>query len=93
VRRRLENDSSIRRQPAAARSASLKQGRYVARLIQRRLAGRATAAAFRYFNKGNLATVGRNRAVAEFGKLHISGFPAWFTTSNRGARLITGGKP
>ena len=99
---------------------AMQQGRYAARLIQRRLAGRATPAPFRYFNKGNLATVGRNRAVAEFGDLHIAGFLAWFTwvfvhlmylvefenrllvftewvynyvTRNRGARLITGGKP
>ena len=99
---------------------AMQQGRYVARLIQRRLAGREKPAAFHYFNKGNLATIGRNRAVAEFGKLHVSGFPAWFTwvfvhlmylvefdnrllvftewvynyfTRNRGARLITGGKP
>jgi NADH dehydrogenase len=99
---------------------AMQQGRYVARLIQSRLAGREKSAPFHYFNKGNLATVGRNRAVAEFGKLHISGFAAWFTwvfvhlmylvefdnrllvftewvynyfTRNRGARLITGGKP
>jgi NADH dehydrogenase len=99
---------------------AMQQGRYVARLIHSRLAGREKSAPFHYFNKGNLATVGRNRAVAEFGKLHISGFPAWFTwvfvhlmylvefdnrllvftewvynyfTRNRGARLITGGKP
>jgi NADH dehydrogenase len=58
---------------------AMQQGSYVARLIQSRLAGREEPAPFRYFNKGNLATVGRNRAVAEFGKLHISGFPAWFT--------------
>ena len=32
---------------------------------------------FRYFNKGNLATIGRAAAVAEFGKVHISGFLAW----------------
>jgi NADH dehydrogenase len=99
---------------------AMQQGSYVARLIQRRVAGREELAAFHYFNKGNLATVGRNRAVAEFGKLHIAGFAAWFTwvfvhlmylvefenrllvftewvynyvTRNRGARLITGGKP
>jgi NADH dehydrogenase len=99
---------------------AMQQGRYVARLIRSRVAGREKPAPFHYFNKGNLATIGRNRAVAEFGKLHISGFPAWFTwvfvhlmylvefenrllvftewvynyiTRNRGARLITGGKP
>ena len=58
---------------------AMQQGGYVARLIRRRVAGRAAPAPFRYFNKGNLATIGRNRAVAEFGRLHIWGFPAWFT--------------
>ena len=99
---------------------AMQQGRYVAKLIASRAAGRATTAPFHYFNKGNLATVGRNKAVADFGKVHIAGFPAWFTwvfvhlmylvefdnrllvfvewvynyfTRNRGARLITGGKP
>ncbi|MGC2328490.1 MAG: hypothetical protein WA604_17385, partial [Candidatus Sulfotelmatobacter sp.] len=32
---------------------------------------------FRYWNKGSLATIGRAAAVAEFGKIHISGFTAW----------------
>ncbi len=32
---------------------------------------------FHYFDKGNLATIGRNSAVAEFGRVHISGFFAW----------------
>jgi NADH dehydrogenase len=56
---------------------AMQQGRYVARLIVKKLGGE-TVAPFHYFNKGNLATIGRNRAVAEFGKLHLSGFPAWF---------------
>jgi NADH dehydrogenase len=58
---------------------AMQQGRYVARLIRRRAGGDGTAAPFHYFNKGNLATIGRNKAVADFGKLHIAGFPAWFT--------------
>lgn len=33
---------------------------------------------FKYNDKGTMATVGRNRAVADLGKLHLSGFPAWF---------------
>ncbi|MDE6513139.1 MAG: FAD-dependent oxidoreductase, partial [Muribaculaceae bacterium] len=33
---------------------------------------------FVYNDKGTMATVGRNRAVADLGKLHLSGFPAWF---------------
>jgi len=57
---------------------AMQQGRYVANLIRQRLSGNRVAP-FRYFNKGNLATVGRNKAVAEFGRLHIAGFLAWFT--------------
>ncbi|MBD5282132.1 MAG: NAD(P)/FAD-dependent oxidoreductase [Bacteroides sp.] len=33
---------------------------------------------FVYNDKGTMATVGRNRAVADLGKLHLKGFPAWF---------------
>jgi NADH dehydrogenase len=58
---------------------AMQEGRYVARLIRDRAAGRATTKPFRYFNKGNLATIGRNKAVADFGFLHLSGFLAWFT--------------
>jgi NADH dehydrogenase len=56
---------------------AMQQGRYVAKAIRNQLAGKATAP-FHYFNKGNLATIGRNKAVAEFGKLHVAGFAAWF---------------
>jgi NADH dehydrogenase len=56
---------------------AMQQGRYVANAIRKKLAGK-TAGPFRYFNKGNLATVGRNKAVAEFGRLHVAGFAAWF---------------
>jgi NADH dehydrogenase len=34
---------------------------------------------FHYVDKGSLATIGRAAAVAEFGKLHISGFIAWLS--------------
>jgi NADH:ubiquinone reductase (H+-translocating) len=34
--------------------------------------------AFRYRDYGQLATIGRSAAVAEMGKLKLSGFPAWF---------------
>ena len=56
---------------------AMQQGRYVANAIRAKLAGKSTAP-FRYFNKGNLATIGRNKAVADFGFLRVSGFPAWF---------------
>jgi NADH dehydrogenase len=99
---------------------AMQQGRYVAHLIRKRVEGGSDPKPFRYFNKGNLATIGRNRAVADFGKIRFGGFFAWLTwvfvhlmylvefenrllvftewvynyiTRNRGARLITGGKP
>jgi NADH dehydrogenase len=52
------------------------QGQYIARALIARSKGR-TATAFRYRDYGLLATVGRSRAVAQIGKLHISGFFAW----------------
>jgi NADH dehydrogenase len=58
---------------------AMQQGAYVAKVIRARAQGRSIDRPFRYFNKGNLATIGRNRAVADFGFLHISGFFAWFT--------------
>jgi len=33
---------------------------------------------FHYFDKGTMATIGWNRAVADIGPIHLSGFPAWF---------------
>jgi NADH dehydrogenase len=55
---------------------AMQQGRYVARLIRARAVGK-TLPPFHYFDKGTLATIGRAEAVAEFGKLHFSGFLAW----------------
>jgi len=62
--------------PGVAQVA-IQQGRYAARAIRAKLDGKSLAP-FRYFDKGNLATIGRNKAVADFGFLHIAGFPAWF---------------
>jgi NADH dehydrogenase len=61
---------------------AIQQGRFVAQLIRSELASRsntppAARAAFHYWDKGSLATIGRAAAVAEFGKIHISGFIAW----------------
>ena len=56
---------------------AMQEGRFVARLLRARVEGRKEPH-FHYFNKGNLATIGRNKAVAQFGKLHLSGFVAWF---------------
>jgi NADH dehydrogenase len=56
------------------------QGAYVARAILGRLAER-TRPPFRYRNVGNLATIGRREAVADFGWLRLSGRPAWLLWS------------
>ena len=52
------------------------QGQYVARALIARREGR-TAPAFRYRDYGTLATIGRSRAVAQFGRLKVSGLIAW----------------
>jgi len=55
---------------------AMQQGRYAARRVRHRLAGRTTRA-FHYRNKGNLATIGRGRAVADLRFLRLSGPVAW----------------
>ncbi len=60
-------------------SVAKQQGQFVADAILRRLWGRPASGAFRYRDYGSLATIGRNKAVAEFGALHMTGFLAWAT--------------
>jgi NADH dehydrogenase len=55
---------------------AIQQGRFVARLIDARLRGK-TPPKFRYRDLGNLATIGRSAAVADFGRVRLSGFVAW----------------
>jgi NADH dehydrogenase len=57
---------------------AMQQGRWVARQVAADLAGKARAP-FHYDDKGSLATIGRAAAVAQFGKVHISGFLAWLS--------------
>jgi NADH dehydrogenase len=57
---------------------AMQEGRYVARVIRNRLSGRATEP-FKYVDKGNLATIGRSKAVADVKGIRISGFAAWVT--------------
>jgi NADH dehydrogenase len=57
---------------------AMQQGRYAARLVRDRLRG-ATTAPFRYRDKGNLATIGRGRAVADLHVVRLSGLAAWLT--------------
>lgn len=53
------------------------QGQFVAALISDRARGKMHREEFRYRNYGNLATIGRKAAVADFGALRLSGFVAW----------------
>jgi len=55
---------------------AIQQGRFVARLIDARQRGK-TLPMFRYRELGNLATIGRSAAVADFGRVRLSGFVAW----------------
>ena len=55
----------------------MQQGRYAASVVKGRLRGRPTKP-YRYLDKGNLATIGRARAVADIKGLRVSGFLAWF---------------
>jgi len=61
--------------PGVAQPA-IQQGNYVAKLIRARLNGK-TLPPFHYFDKGNLATIGRGAAVADLNWIRISGWPAW----------------
>jgi NADH dehydrogenase len=56
--------------------AAMQGGKWAAKNIKRAIRGEATRP-FRYVNKGDLATIGRNRAVAEFGRLRFGGLIAW----------------
>ncbi len=79
-------DESGKMLPGVA-PVAMQQGNFVAKLIKQEVesgAGRpehdgktSQRPAFKYWDKGSLATIGRAAAVAQFGKLHISGFIAW----------------
>ena len=56
---------------------AMQEGRHAAKAVKARLRGREPEA-FRYRDKGNVATIGRSRAVADVKGLKVSGFPAWF---------------
>lgn len=55
---------------------AMQQGRYLARLIEGELAGRPRQP-FQFVDKGQMATIGRKRAIVEIGRLKIAGFSAW----------------
>lgn len=78
-------DKSGKLLPGVAQVA-IQEGHYVAKLIRQEVEHKHTAPhatfdrkPFHFWDKGSLATIGRAAAVAEFGKIHISGFLAWLS--------------
>lgn len=62
--------------PGVAQVA-IQGGRYAARQIEARLAGRPDSQPFEYHDKGSMATISRFSAVASIGRVRLSGFTAW----------------
>ena len=61
--------------------AAMQMARHVAEVIKAERSGQSTPInrpAFRYRNKGNLATIGRSAGIAHIGRLKLAGFAAWF---------------
>jgi NADH dehydrogenase len=63
--------------PGVAAAAN-QMGTHAARMILRTLAGKPRQP-FHYWNKGALAVIGRNRAVADFGRVRLTGLLGWWT--------------
>jgi len=53
---------------------ALQEGAYVARVIEARVRGERVPGPFRYFDKGNLAAIGRNYAIGRIWRLNVTGF-------------------
>jgi len=69
-------DQDGRPLPGVAQVA-MQQGRYAAKSIFRQVTKKSPLPPFRYFDKGNLAVVGKNFAVLQSGRVTMSGFFAW----------------
>ena len=68
--------ASLNNYPGVAQVA-MQGGKYAANQIKRRLEGNPDAPAFKYFDKGSMATISRFRAIAKIGKIELTGFVAW----------------
>jgi NADH dehydrogenase len=64
--------------PGVAQVA-IQGGAFAAKTIKSRIENKKAEAAFHYFNKGDMAVIGRAAAVANIFGFHLSGFIAWFT--------------
>jgi NADH:ubiquinone reductase (H+-translocating) len=69
-------DKEGKQLPGVAQVA-MQGGSYAAKVIADRVKGKTEPKPFEYFNKGDLAVIGRAQAVANVFGIHLSGFPAW----------------
>jgi NADH dehydrogenase len=69
-------DEEGKQLPGVAQVA-MQGGAYAAKAIRSRLKGKSELTAFHYFNKGDMAVIGRAAAVANIFGFHVSGLPAW----------------
>jgi NADH dehydrogenase len=73
---RVRNNAGAIQQLPGLAPVAIQQGHYAARLLRDRLLGKQTPP-FHYRDKGNVATIGRARAVVDFHVIRLSGFIAW----------------
>ena len=57
---------------------AVQQGEFVGRLISKSIRGSRPTTPFKYWDKGNMATIGRSRAILEAGRIRLSGKIAWY---------------
>lgn len=72
----METEDFPKGHPQVAQPA-IQQGKHLAKNLVRQTKNQAMEP-FKYFDKGSMATIGRNKAVVDMGKLHFGGFFAWF---------------
>lgn len=74
--------------PGVAQVA-IQQGRYAGKLIRSRISHNPAPGQFSYFDKGNMAVVGKGFAVLESGKVHMSGLGAWMAWAGVHLEFLT----
>lgn len=72
----MTNDARYPKGYPMLAQVAIQQGKTLARNLLN-IRNNRPLSAFQYNDKGTLATIGRNKAVADIGKLHITGFAAW----------------
>ena len=72
----ITTDPDLPRGHPMLAQVAIQQGKLLSENLLRISKGQQPAV-FKYKDKGTMATIGRNKAVADIGKMHLSGFPAW----------------